>query len=287
MFAHKSRLSLLVLLLFGAGCSSPTPTKTGRPTTLPDTATPEMRSTGTPVSAPSIAAQPTANPISVTKVIDAGDHYIVIGEFIPPAGAVLSDCCGILYFDANGQGVYGESFPAEIDAGTPTANVPFASVWGLDFKKGSVALPITVNVEDLHWKPYSFTFEFDAGDHPQLGDELPINQSFNVNGAMVTLKSVHVIAAQMPSARGAYSFDFAYPNYDVTISIHSIEIEGITPVNWGGSGGGGCSACPVVTQAPGEQYNMEFSSLPKGKLRAHVTIEIVDGEQAWTMQWQP
>ena len=287
MFAYKSKLALLVVLLFGAGCSSPAPTKAVTPTSLPDTAAPEVRSTATPIPAPSIAAQPTANPISVTKVIDAGDSYIVMGEFIPPAGAVLSDCCSILYFDANGQGVYGEPFPMEIDPSTPTANVPFASVWGLDFKKGSIALPITVQVEDFHLKPFSFTFEFDAGDHPQLGDELPINQSFNVNGALVTLKSVHVIAAQMPSAKGAYDFDFAYPGYDAGISIHSIEIEGITPVNWGGSGGGGCSECPVVTQAPGEQYNMEFAALPKGKLRAHVTIEIEDGKQEWTMQWRP
>jgi hypothetical protein len=36
---------------------------------------------------------PTVNPISITKVIDTGDSYILIGEFIPPQGAVLSDRC--------------------------------------------------------------------------------------------------------------------------------------------------------------------------------------------------
>src|SRR6266540_1591954 len=71
-----------------------------------------------------VTGTPEVNPISITKVIDTEDSYILMGEFIPPPGSALSDsCCALELLDGNGNLIVGENTWG-IDPGTPTANLP-------------------------------------------------------------------------------------------------------------------------------------------------------------------
>lgn len=246
--------------------------------------------------APAYTAMPTvnlnatgiaeANPISITKVIDTGDSYILMGEFIPHPGTVLSDsCCNLDLFDGNGRVILA-AMPMDIDPGTPTANTPFSFTWVRKFEKGSVILPVTVKVEDLHWSSLSVPFEFDAGDHPQVGDEWQVNQPFEVSGTTFTLETIRVISPQMPQAGGGYAFLFTYPSDNNIIALDDVSIEGYPPPINAGFGGGGSSGEPTPTRN-GIDFSVEFTSLPKGKLTIKFTFTVASAGQQWTLPWQP
>jgi DNA-binding CsgD family transcriptional regulator len=242
--------------------------------------------TGTPEANLNVTGMPEVNPISITKVIDTGDSYILMGEFIPPPGSVLSDsCCNIELFDGNGKVIVGE-MPMDIDPGTPTANTPFAFTWVRKFEKGVVAMPVTVKAEDLHWRSVSVSFEFDAGDNPQMGDKWQINQPFEVSGRTITLATIRVISPQIPKSGGGYAFSFTYPPDNNNIALDDISIKGYPPPINAGFSGGGSSGEPTPTQN-GIDFSVEFTSLPKGKLTVDFTFKVENGGQQWTLPWQP
>jgi DNA-binding CsgD family transcriptional regulator len=226
------------------------------------------------------------NPISITEVIDTGDSYILMGEFIPELGTVLSDsCCNLDLLDGNGKVIVAE-MPMDIDPRTPTVNTPFSFTWVRKFEKVSVVLPVTVKVEDVHWSSLSVPFEFDAGDQPQVGDAWQVNQPFEVSGTTFTLETIRVISPQMPQADGGYAFLFTYPSDHNVIALDEVSIEGHPlPIN-SGFGGGGSSAEPVPTQN-GIDFSVEFTSLPKGKLTIKFTFMVASAGQQWTLPWHP
>jgi len=240
----------------------------------------------TPAVETNISATPSLNPISITKVIDTGDSYILIGEFMPPAGLVTSNCCAITLQDANGQEGF-DVIPADIELGTPTANTPGAFAWVRQFEKQGVVLPLTIKFVDLETKTVSSApFEFDAGEDPGLGDEWQINQPFDVSGVPFMLEKISVRGPQIPSSAGGYIFSFTYPADNDIAGIQDIVIDGYPlSINSGFSGGG--SSDPAVTPVPGINFSTEFPSLPKGKLIIRVIFYVVDGERTWTLPWQP
>jgi len=238
------------------------------PTTVPFTLTPP---------------DSTANPLVITHFKDNGDSYVLIGEFIPPSGVILSDgCCSLRLFDRNGQEIFAE-MPMDIDPGTRTVNMPFAFTWARQFKKEDVTFPITVKAADIHWRSVSVPFEFDAGNNPKLGDEWQVNKSFDADGHTFTLDAVRVTSAQMPSLKAGYTFAIRFP-IDSRISI-TLSIEGYQSGNDGFGGGGWSGQEP--SQYAGIDYSLEFASLPKGLFTILFTVKISDGEQAWTVDWQP
>lgn len=253
------------------------------------TAFPIIEYTPSPVPT-NVTETPEVNPISITKAIDAGDSYILMGEFIPPAGSSLSnDCCTLSLFDASGREIDWE-MPMDIDPGTPTANIPFAFSWVSKFEKDGLTLPITVKVTDLPWRSILVPFEFDAGDHPKLGDEWQINQSFEVSGRIYTLEKIRVVRPQIPGQEGEYMFSFTYPLDENTIGLTDISIEGYSQISGGTSGGGssGEPAEPTPTRHHLDQ-TVGFASLPKGNLTVQFTFKVADREheQHWTLTWQP
>ena len=252
---------------------------------LEEIALPVIEYTPSPVPT-NVTDMPQVNPITVTKVIDTGDSYILTGEFVPPPGSTLSDrCCDLRLFDGNGQEIVGE-MPMDIDPGTPTVNTPFAFTWVRQFKKEGITLPVTVNVRDLHWKSISMPFEFDAGVNPQPGDEYQVNQPFEVDGRTVLLERVRVVSPQMPSAEGGYAFLFTWLADNRGIGIDDISIEGYPPsINSGFSGGGWSGQEP--TGRDGVNFSVEFNPMPKGKLTADFTFNVAYDKQVWTLDWQP
>ena len=252
---------------------------------LEEVALPVIEYTPSPLPT-NVTETPQVNPITVTKVIDTGDSFILIGEFVPPPGWTLSDrCCDLRLFDGKGQEIVGE-MPMDIDPGTPTVNTPFAFTWVRQFKKEGITLPVTVNVRDLHWKSISMPFEFDTGVNPQPGDEYPVNQPFEVDGRTFLLERIRVISPQMPSAEGGYAFLFTWIADNRRIGIGDISIEGYPPsINSGFSGGGWSGQEASVRD--GINFSVEFASMPKGKLNVNFTFNMVDDEQVWTLDWQP
>jgi DNA-binding CsgD family transcriptional regulator len=227
-----------------------------------------------------------ANPISITKVTNTGDSYILMGEFIPEPGTVLSDsCCNLDLLDGNGRIIVAD-MPMEIDPGTPTVNMPFSFTWVRKFKKESVVLPVTIKVEDVHWSSLSVPFEFDAGDHPVVGDEWQVNQAFEVSGTTFTLETIRVISPQMPQAEGGYAFLFTYPVDDNMIALNEVSFEGYPlPIN-AGFGGGGASGEPAP-KLNAIDFSIEFATLPKNKLTVKFTFMMASAGQQWSLLWQP
>jgi hypothetical protein len=240
------------------------------------TAIPVTEFAPSPVPLPTGTAQ--VNPVSITNVLDIGDSYVLKGECAPPPGS-FPDYPGIYLYDGNGQELWWD-MPMDIDFTTPTANTPFASAWAIQITKGFVP-PLTIKCSVLKRVSFSVPFEFDAGDDPQPGDELQVNQTFEVDGHTFTLEEIHVIAPQVPSSAGGYVFVIRHPDPDLSITP---GIEGYPSVNEGFGGGG--SGSEEVTQY-GVDYSVEFASLPKGKFTIMFTVMVFDGEQAWTVQWQP
>ncbi len=196
---------------------------------------------------PTYTAMPTANlhatgtlevnPISITKVINTEDSYILMGEFIPLPGSVLSDsCCALELLDGNGNLIVGENTWG-IDPGTPTANIPFAFTWVEKFKKKSVIPPVTIKAIDLHWSSFTVPFEFDTGDNPQLDDEWQVHQPLEVSGITATLETIRVIHSELPKSGGGYAFLVTYP-FD-NIYLDSVSIEGYPPPSMQDSAEGG------------------------------------------------
>ena len=264
ILANASRQNVAMVSTLPAGT---TPAYAAMPTV-------QLNQTGTPA----------ANPISITRVIDTEDSYILIGEFIPPTGAVLSDsCCALELFDGNGKLIVGENTWG-IDPGTPTANIPLAFTWVEKFKKKSVILPVTIKATDLHWSSFTVPFEFDAGDNPQLDDEWQVHRPLEVSGMTATLETIHVIHSELPTSGGGYAFLVTYPFGD--IYLDSISMQGYpAPIN-SGLGGGGSADQPAPTTA-GMDYSVEFSSLPRGKLTVEFTFKVGSDGPHWTLPWQP
>jgi hypothetical protein len=209
-----------------------------------------------------------------------------MGEFIPPLGSVLSDsCCSLDLLDGNGKIIVAE-MPMDIDPGSPTVSTPFAFTWVRKFEKGRLNLPVTVKVEDPYWSSLSVSFEFDAGDNPQPGDEWQVNQPFDVSGTIFTLEAIHVINPQLPQAGGGYTFLFTYPPDNNMIALGDISIEGYPPPINAGFSGGGSSEEPTPIRNSID-FSVEFSSMPKGKITAKFTFKVKSDGQQWTLLWQP
>ena len=228
----------------------------------------------TPAS--SITATPEVNPISIQKVIDAGDTYFLFFEIIPPAGLGSDYSPNLLLFDANGQNIFLDG-PNNGEFEQQPENI-----WIRKIKKTDItAAPLTFKLVEQHWASLPVSVQFDMGENPQIGDEWQIDQIIDVNGIPKRLKTIRLVKPQMSSASVRYEFVFSY---DTSIGIKDIQIQGIPPVN-SGEGGGGCSDCP--TDEPVEIPGVEYNSFFRGKVQIMFTFVFMDDEKSWTLPWQP
>lgn len=226
---------------------------------------------------PSPAVQ---NPLSITKVIDAGDSYILTGEFNPPVPSQAVDdwsSAGIIKLsDANGQEI-AYDLPQDLDLPSPQS--PKADVWSMKFSKG-FAPPLHITYSNLYTLhvPSQETVEldFDAGPNPQDGQTWQLNKEIQLAGHTFTLVSIRV------SQKNFYSFDFT--SSDNKISSVDIEIPGGHSLNGGGQDTCGCIQPPPISW--GE--SLGYTELPKGKLKVILSNLWIYGEtKDWTLDWQP
>jgi len=255
--------------------------------------------TGTPAAETNITATPALNPISITKLIDTGDSYILIGEIAPQGlvsevpltpGSLYSKYCkhgpSLTLQDANGQEISEES-TADIDLGTPTANTPEAFSWARKFKKEGLALPLTIKYKDEHWCSASAgPYELNINNNPQPGDEWQVNQQFDVSGVPVTLDKMRVIGPQIATSGGGYIFQLTYPTDHGDLALDYIAVNGYLPIN-SGFGGGGSDTTVIPPGIAGYDLSEEFPVPPKGKLMIEFIYEVLASQQTWSLQWRP
>jgi len=216
----------------------------------------------------------TQNLLSITKVIDTGNSYILIGEFRLPAPPKAADWTvqpGIIKLsDANGQEISYEP-PQDIDLPPPES--PNAYVWTIKFSKGfappiRISYPYQYILSDSSHATYEF--EFDAGSNPQEGQTWELNKEIQMAGHTITLVSIQALGT-------GYNFEFM--SSDHSIGSVGVSIDGYTLI---GGGGGG------PDQPIGWEAGLNYAELPKGKLKVILSDLFILGEtKISTIDWQP
>ena len=229
------------------------------------------------------------NPLVITKVLDIGNSFVLMGEFRYDAlGTVAHDnefadgswwvVKNVRAMNAGGQEIPNSINP-DIEWPTPGPN---AEVWVYQIDKNFVP-PLMINYETEHIIPIGSKeqaeFEFDAGQNPQAGDEWVMNKDFKMGGYNIRLVSIS-------SSFQGYSFQFkADPS--ASANWFSVDIVGYTP-NCGGGGGG-------------DEFPIEFSrdvcfakipgssvKFPNGKLTVVLNFQTLQREdKTFRLVWSP
>ena len=230
-----------------------------------------------------VAAQ---NPLAITKVLDIGNSFVLMGEFRYDAlGTVSHDNVfadgswwwvkSVKAIDSSGQEI-----PAAInpDIEWPTPTQPNAETWVYQIDKNFVP-PLMINYETVHVIPVEaeeqVEFEFDAGTNPQDGDMWVMNKDFEMGGYNIRLVSITL-------NRDGYDFNFkADPG--ASANMISVEIVGHPPYCGGGGGG--------------EEYPEDFTRtvcyggvvpFPDGKLKAILHFQALRREtKTFRLVWSP
>jgi len=238
---------------------------------------PQARSTeaeATPVTTNNSTVTPTAeSPIQVQKVVETADGYILVGIIRLPStsGQPVQMSGGIEIRDASGKAVPYTS-PTDI---TPEVNWqdPNESGWAVQFNAAGLAYPLTLSIPGVTLIPPDPTataaFEFDAGPNPQMGQEISSGQEIQILGHTLKVVSINV------DSRNGYNFTF---QVDPQVERFDIQIEGYTPVGWGGSG-----------KWDGQiSRSLSFVTLPAGLLKVIVSELVLSGDPVvWAAQWTP
>ena len=243
--------------------SLPSPT----PTVLANTPTPEI------------------NPLMITKVLDIGDKFILMGEFSYNTGGNASLPPGSWWAikQVSITGADGRKVPLSYsnDFEQPTATRPDSETWLYQLQKNFVP-PVTITYAGELISPVGAKeqaeFEFDAGPHPQDGGQWTGNQDFKLGGYNIRLVSIE-------SNSGGYSFHFkADPG--ASSNTISVDILGYTP-NCGGGGGG--DQFPVEFDARVCYANMPGGpEFPHGKLKAVINFQALARQnKSFQVQWSP
>jgi hypothetical protein len=173
----------------------------------------------------------------------------------------------------------------DIDLGTAPGSNPRAQVWAVQFSKESAkALPITIQYAEEQWKLVQVPLEFDAGDHPQPGDEWQVNRSFHVGSHAVTLTTIRITPPMDGKKAGGY--ELQYNRLDQGIGVNSVDFSGY-PSDLYIAGGGSSGESNPVTDGFDVIRGQFDPSLPKGRLTVLVGYSVLDSEQTWTKSWQP
>ena len=233
----------------------------------------------TPTAAAASVAPAAANPLSVTRVIDAGDTYILLGELNDrlaadtslPAGSTWSQTDAYRISDANGQEVY-YSFPGDPSLTSPVTQ-PGSESWAVQFSK-RLAFPLTISLSGQFIEPadppVEATFPFDAGPNPRPGQTWTLNRNFTLDGHRVTLDSIEV------DGRGGYTFSFESDG-----SVAGLGLEIVDYPSQGGGGGGGPAGGPW-------SVGLSYAVLPTGSLTIRLSnLTLVGPSKTWSLSWSP
>jgi hypothetical protein len=227
-----------------------------------------------------------SNPLEITKVLDIGPTFVVMGELKYdvnedsnfPKGSWWVDR-GIRVKDANGVTVP-YSFPNDIEIPTPSADGS-GNPWGFQIEK-TTAFPITISSKGTVIIPRGAeeqaSFEFDAGNELSTGKEWKINKDFQLGGHSIHLDTVTY------DLRGGYSFNFTSDPGAGNNRVQ-VDIEGYTPMCGGGGEG---PIDPAITSFSRNFCIWDPATAPRGLLKIIITFQNLERQdKEFQMQWEP
>jgi len=241
-----------------------------------------------PSPTPSVAANtptPEKNLLTITKVLDIGDKFVLMGEFSYRADQDASLPAGswwvikhVSIVGADGRDVP-QSYSNDFELSTPSS--PGSEAWLYQLDK-NFNPPVAITYAGEIISPVGLKeqaeFEFDAGLNPQDGGDWEINKDFNLGGYNIRLVSIEAWS-------GGYSFHFKADPGASTNAI-SVDIVGYTP-NCGGGGGG--------DEFP-EEFNVEVCyarisgspEFPHGNLKAILSFQaLARQDKSFQVEWSP
>ena len=228
------------------------------------------------ISGPSVA--PEANPVTVNKVIETSDGYILIGQFQPQTlpGESFQPTDMMQITDATGK-IISYSYPEGVSEGiNQVENGNSGSGWAAQFKAAGLTYPLTISFSGVLLSPVdpnaSTEFTFDAGSDPQPGQEWVLNQDIQLAGH--TLKLVSITA----TSGGGYSFHF---ETGPEVFSASVQILGYAPNGGGGGGPGGLTNGTF-------NVSLSYGQLPTGVLTVVLSnLTLIGDPVTWQGQWSP
>ena len=244
-------------------------------TPLVQTATEPVNDTGGQEIQSTMAATsvPPAAVVSVEKIIDTQDGYILIGSIRSqlPEGNWLQVTGPAIIRDAAGKKV-SYVIPTDIQPENDSNRGRGGFSWALQIQGEGVIFPLTVSYSGViisQVDPHaSARINFEAGPNPRPDQVWVLNREVQLAGSTIRLVSI-------TANTDGYSFHF---DPGRGLSSVSVEVEGFQAV---GVGGGGTW---------GGEFNTSliFSELPKGSLTILLTNPLsASATKTWQSQWQP
>ncbi len=245
------------------------------------TVMPVFELTPSPQSAPtqdvpagSATVSPEDHSVSVTKVIETGDGYILIGNFQPPdrPGESFQQIGAMEIHDARGKKV-AYTWPLDLDEAI--LQEPGGTGWAAQFGAAGLVYPLTIDFSGVMLfsadAQTAARFTFDAGSNPQPGQKWDLNRQIQLDDHILTLHSITA------DSQGSYLFSF---QVDPKVYSIGVQIAEYTPVGGGGGGGGGGNGNFTTSLA--------FESLPTGVLTVTLSNLVLIGDSVtWEGQWSP
>ena len=229
-----------------------------------------QNATGNGTSVPSVD-----NSVTVSKVIETSDGYILIGSFQPQSkpGESFQQTGAMEIHDASGKKV-AYTYPQDVNEAINQE--PGGTGWAAQFKAAGLVYPLNINFSGVHLLPSASDataqFTFDAGSNPQPGQVWDLNQQIQLDGHTLTLVSITA------NSQRSYSFNF---QVDPKVYSVGVQIEGFTPIGGGGGGGGGLTNGKFST-------SLVYAQLPTGELTVDIFHMVLIGDSAtWQGQWSP
>jgi len=258
---------------------SPSPQAQSSPTSaaaISESTTPAAQAT--PTSAPPSAPSTQDNSVTVQKVVETNDGYILVGKFDPQVrqGDYVQVTGMAQIHDDSGKTVaYTQPQDIQPDSGVNTSSGGFG--WAMQFKAAGLTFPLTISFPGtviVQAEPGAMAeFTFDASDAPQPGQQWTPNSKIQLAGH--TLKLISITT----DSRSGYSFRF---QSDPNVTGVSVEIAGYHPAGGGGGGGGGADSNSTF------DVSVSYAELPKGKLTVILSgLTVIGDSLTWQGQWSP
>ncbi len=233
--------------------------------------TPDAPASGTP-------AVLEYSPVTVSKVIETSDGYILIGQFQPHSkpGESFQQTGALEIRDASGKRI-SYTYPLDVNDEINQESDGMSGVgWTAQFKASNLVYPLTIsfNGVNIYQADPAATaeFTFDAGSNPQPGQVWNLNQEIQLAGHTLILASITA------DSRSGYSFDF---HVDPQVNSASVQIAGYTPNGGGGGGGGGLTNGEFNT-------SLSYAQLPSGVLTVKLSdLSLIGDSITWQGEWSP